>query len=434
MQMLSQNDFTESYVAAPFAKFQKALTGERIYDIMPKRLLSNETIKKKNRTQEIRQRKKEECAMNYENLHELINRYEQNVAFYNNAGNEENFKWEAVQTFQRVWFSSQAHDLSFAELFRLATKDSSVLVNNQYIYPTSGVVKLASVSDATEQEVRHLFVDVLFAEDGGDLNLRQCNMDLFVEGFNKLLYQYFPTSYKYKQDRHAASCYLAMYAPDQNYIYKYSSAEAFAVYTEFGKNLGSGSTFSLANYYELCDLIVKALQEHPTLLDKHAALLEEKHYKTAGKQDCLQLLAFDIIYCSSAYPSFAGLTHKPKAESICKYEEEQQNRKKEEERLAEIAAKEQQILQLECELDVYRAISLMGIQVTDKKLGIGTVISHKVDQICVAFADAQKNYCLNTKYIWRPKFEDDEQLILAMMEYAAKIKEMEKLQKELQEL
>ena len=36
--------------------------------------------------------------MNYENLHELINRYEQNIAFYNNADNEEIFKWEAVQT------------------------------------------------------------------------------------------------------------------------------------------------------------------------------------------------------------------------------------------------------------------------------------------------------------------------------------------------
>ena len=76
----------------------------------------------------------------------------------------------------------------------------------------------------------------------------------------------------------------------------------------------------------------------------------------------------------------------------------------------------------------------MGIQVTDKKFGVGTVISHSVDQICVAFADVQKDYYLNTKYIWRPKFEDDAQLISAMMEYAAKIKEIEKLQKELKSL
>ena len=375
--------------------------------------------------------RKEECAMNYENLHELINRYEQNIAFYNNSDNEEIFKWEAVQTFQRVWFSSRMHDLSFAELFRQATKDSSVLVDNRYIYPTSGIVKLAGIA---EQEVRHLFENILFAEDGGDLDLRQNNMDLFVEGFNKLLYQHFPTSYKYKQDRHAASCYLAMYAPDQNYIYKYSSAEAFAVYTEFGKDLGSGSTFRLCNYYELCDLVVEALQEHPTLLDKHAALLEEKHYKTPGEKDCLRLLAFDIIYCASAYKTFGGLTYRPKTEVIKDFENEQHRIKEEEERLAKIAAKEEEILQLESELDTYRAISLVGIQVTDKKFGVGTVISHSVDQICVAFADVQKDYYLNTKYIWRPKFEDDAQLISAMMEYAAKIKEIEKLQKELKSL
>lgn len=369
--------------------------------------------------------------MNYENLHELINRYEQNISLYNDSEHEEIFKWEATQTFQRVWFSSQAQELSFAELFHQATKDSSVLVNNRHVWPTTGVVKLAEVA---ETEVRHLFEEILFAEDNGDLELRQNHMDLFEEEFNKLLYRYFPTSYKYKQNRHAASCYLAMYAPDQNYIYKYSSAEAFAVYTEFGKNLGSGSTFSLANYYELCDLIVEALQEHPTLMDKHAALLEEKHYKTSGEKDCLRLLAFDIIYCASAYKTFGGLTYRPKTEVVKDYENEQNRIKEEEERLAKIAAKEEEILQLECELDTYRAISLVGIQVTDKKFGIGTVISHSVDQICVAFADMQKDYYLNTKYIWRPKFEDDAQLISAMMEYAAKIKEMEKLQKELQEL
>lgn len=369
--------------------------------------------------------------MNTKNLHELINRYEQNVAFYNNDKNEEIFKWEAVQTFQKVWFSPGAQEAKFSELFRQAIKDSSVLVDNRYTYPTSGVIKLAGIAEA---EVRHLFVDVLFAEDGGDLSLRQNNMDLFVEGFNKLLYQHFPTSYKYKQDRHAASCYLTMYAPEQNYIYKYSSAEAFAVYTEFGKNLGSGSTFSLANYYELCDLIVEALQEHPVLLDKHAAFLKEKHYKTHGKKDCLRLLAFDIIYCASAYHSFSGLKHRPKEEVLRDYLKEQKLREEETARLANIAAKEEEILQLECELDVYRSISLVGIQVTDKKLGIGKVISHNVDRICVAFADMQKDYYLNAKYIWRPRFEDDAQLISAMMEYAAKIKEMEKLQKELQTL
>ena len=110
--------------------------------------------------------RKEECAMNYENLHELINRYEQNIDIFNNSEHEEIFKWEAVQTFQRVWFSPQSHDLSFAELFRQATKDSSVLVNNSHVWPTTGVVKLAEVA---ETEVRRLFEEILFAEDNGDL-------------------------------------------------------------------------------------------------------------------------------------------------------------------------------------------------------------------------------------------------------------------------
>ena len=43
--------------------------------------------------------------MNTENLHELINRYENNYALVNDSKNDEKFKWGAVRGFRDVWFS-----------------------------------------------------------------------------------------------------------------------------------------------------------------------------------------------------------------------------------------------------------------------------------------------------------------------------------------
>ena len=78
---------------------------------------------------------------------------------------------------------------------------------------------------------------------------------------------------------YAASCYLAFYAPEEHFIYRYSEAEEFAKYIEFGKDLGAGVDFKLENYYELAEIVVNALKEHPSLIEKHDALFRDNdHY------------------------------------------------------------------------------------------------------------------------------------------------------------
>ena len=75
-------------------------------------------------------------------------------------------------------------------------------------------------------------------------------------------------------------------------------------YIGFEQNIGSGNTFSLSNYYRLCEQIVSTLKEHESLLQKHFDRLDEnKHHidKT------LHLLAFDLMYCSKSYDYYHGL-------------------------------------------------------------------------------------------------------------------------------
>ena len=186
--------------------------------------------------------------MNYENLHKLIDRYEENIYYLNNETNDEKFKWHAVQQFQDAWFAPESQNMPFSEMFNRAQKASAVLVNNSTVQPANGIVKLA---EKAPEEVERLFREVLFADDDDDIDLRQDHMEEFLDGMEVLLQQYYPASWKYRQDRHAASCYLAMYAPEKNYIYKYSPVEAFARHVEFGKDIGSGNSFKMSYYYEL---------------------------------------------------------------------------------------------------------------------------------------------------------------------------------------
>lgn len=362
--------------------------------------------------------------MNLENLHALIDRYEENLYTLNDSKNDEKFKWHAVQRFHDVWFSPDADMLPFSELFHNAIKGSSILVNNGTVQPANGVVKLA---EKAPEEVERLFREVLFADDDDDLDVRQEHMEEFLEGMEALLQQYYPASWKYRQDRHSASCYLAMYAPEKNYIYKYSPVEAFAVYTEFGKDIGSGSTFKLAHYYELGDIVVAALREHPELLRKHADILDDTYYR----DESLHLLAFDIIYCADTYGYFGDLKHRAKKDAIKAYTEEQRRKADTEERQTAIDAIEAKSRQLESQIDVYRSISLVGTQVRHKSWGIGTVIQQNINMVRVRFSEVEKQFIISTKFPLRPTFEDDAEIVAAMTDYEVKTKELESLKKKL---
>ena len=365
--------------------------------------------------------------MNKENLHEIISRYEAQYEEINNKEHEEIFKWKAVECFQREWFSPDNQELPFAVLFSKAKRESSVLIDNSTVSPANGIVKMATEEEA---EVKRLFCEVLFAEDNGDLALRQQHMEEFLDGIEKVRLKHFPGSWKYAQDRHAASCYLALFAPEKNYIYKYTHAENFAQYIEYGKDLGSGNNFSLANYYEMCDLVVEALKEHSSLLKAYYELLTDGYYY----DDSLHLLAFDVIYCASTYNLFTGLYHKSKKEAIKKYTLEKLHQAEAEKVQEEIGNLEAQIQALDIQLDMYRSINLVGVQVNEKLYGIGTVIAQNVNTIKVAFTAGERSYIINKKYPMRPTFEDDVQIVEAMTNYELKLATRKNLEKQLAKL
>lgn len=370
--------------------------------------------------------------MNKDNLHELINRYEANIDMLYGEEHYELFKWQAMKTWRDEWSKPETAFASFADRFSAAKKDFSVFMDNSRIHPSTGVIKLWE-KDAVA--VESLFRDVLFADAHGDVSAVQDNMDRFLDEYENLRCKYFPTKWSFKQDRHSASVFLAMNNPDFNYVFKSNEAQTMAKYLDFGLSIGSGISFSLPNYYRMCEEIVEALKEHKSLLDTHFSRLTSEHYHDQS----LHLLAFDLMYCCRTYSFYSGLTVTSTGKTIRKKATStslspEEIERMEHERLEKINELENEIDELERDCDEYSDISLIGVQVTAQLYGIGTVIEQDVNKIKVRFSDVEKTYMLDKRYSSRPRFEDDEEIVSAFTEYGHKQDRIKNLQRELAKL
>ena len=342
---------------------------------------------------------------------------------------DELFKWQAMKVWRDEWFKPDTAFVSFADRFNPARKEFSLFIDNSRMHPSTGVIKLWEKEPET---VERLFYEVLFADAHGDVSEVQKNMDKFLDEYENLRCKYFPSNWSFKQDRHSASVFLAMNDPDFNYVYKSSEAQTMAKFVDFGLSIGSGSSFSLPNYYRLCDEIVEALREHDSLLKTHFSRLTSKHYNDQS----LHLLAFDLMYCCRTYNFYHGVsipsvpkTTRKKASANSISPEEAKRR--EEERHAKIAALEQEINELERSCDSCSEISLIGVQVTAKPYGVGMVVAQEINNIRVSFGGTEKSYILDRKYVARPRFENDEDIISVFTEYGQKQEQIKKLRREL---
>ena len=365
--------------------------------------------------------------MNNENLHELINRYTADFERINNSTNDEIFKWRAVQHFQNVWFSERSINMPFPALFKEAKRECSVLIDGARTMPANGIAKLAEQKPA---EVEQLFMDVLFADDGGDIQKRQNNMDRFIAGIEELRMEIFPKNWKYIQDRRAASCYLSLFAPEENFIYKYSSVEKFSQFIEFGFDIGSGSSFRLDYYYSMCDLVVDALHEHRDLVDMHFSFIDDSCYY----DDSLHIMAFDLIYCAWCYGYYSGLTHKSKKKinkNLAIASRIEKEHLVQEEIMTSLETK---IHELEVQSEQYENISLINVEVFSAEHDKGIVTFQNGAYITVQYTDCAKKYEINRKYSQRPTFENDEEIVDALTEYTALLQHIKKLQTELERI
>ena len=372
--------------------------------------------------------------MNLDNLHELINRYEENLSTIYNSEHDELFKWRAMKTWQEEWFRPADAFASFADRFTAAKRDFLLFTDNSRMHPSSGVVKLW---DKEPRTVENLFYNVLFRDPKGSVSAVHDNMEAFLEGYEELRIKCFPRNWSYKQDRHSASVYLSMLDPGFNYVFKSSEASLLSKYIGFGYPIGAGTTFSLENYYKLGDEVVMALREHTRLIDKHFDMLDDRCYI----DESLHLLAFDVMYCSRAYNYYKGFVVPDKESKVRKRStvgeiSAEELARREADRVAQIESIEQEILELGKTCDGCEDISLIGVEVTSDKYGTGTVVAQEINKITVAFPTYEKpvTFKLDKKFSNRPRFENDKEIVEIFTLYGRAQEKIEHLRKKLGQL
>ena len=320
--------------------------------------------------------------MNRENLRSLIQNYISNFELINDDKNEEYYKWVAVKHFHDNWDISAGN---FAEMFKESVKLTYNLINNHIVQPTSGIVKLAEREELTDK-VRGAFTE-LFEDDDNDIDARQDKIYAFIETINKLLDEYEPGRWKYTQDMRTVIFYLSLMYPEKNYMFKATQAKEFMYCIEYGDDFGSGESFSLKKYYNMCDLLVEEIKNTPELISLHESRLTDTMYT----DDDYHILAYDIIYSGIVYNLYSNITI-VKPSKVGNDEYKKMTRKNE--ILAQLEADKtelNEVINQRAEFDFFSAV---GLEVEHKKFGSGKVVIHDGPIIEVEFSEGIKKFQL----------------------------------------
>jgi len=119
-------------------------------------------------------------------------------------------------------------------------------------------------------------------------------------------------SFLFKQNSHSVSALLFLNDPDHHYMYKATQSKAFADCVEFYDEWGSGDNIKLDVYYRMCDELVSEIKNCKELLDVDASRFDGRLKINGGDlhpDTEKHLLAFDIIYCSTVYDLYGGVSY-----------------------------------------------------------------------------------------------------------------------------
>ena len=320
--------------------------------------------------------------MNTNHLSQIFTNYIEKFEYINNTEHHENYKWLAAKKFRELMDAALAANTDeFAALLYKA-KVSTVNIIDSYITPFNGLVEFARREPKT---VREMFLN-LYADDGGDLGIRQEKITDFFRAADILLDKYTPGSFMYKQDFHAVSSYISLYDPDDNYIFKATQSTKFADSIEFFDDWGSGRTVKLDVYYRMCDELVSEIMKCSDLLKTDASRFGDRfgdRPEDMIKDEKKHMLAFDIIYCANVYGLYEGVTFQRHTTKERQRYLERQNKAQ------ELFEKNREAIEEKRQLDEAIAqilgILTKGTAVRHKKYGEGIIIEINEDRLTVDF-------------------------------------------------
>lgn len=286
------------------------------------------------------------------------------------------YKWHVLDAAAALNLDADDLLLEFESL----AESTGKLLESSRVQPTGGITILLQRNEETEF-VRSAFKQLL-ADDDGDIDDRQDRVNTFINDINRHLSMYMEKIDVYKQTLSSAIGYLSLLRPAENYFYKPSCADAWAMSIEFSEDFGHNKSFSLRKYYKMCDELREALDDFPEVLKLHKKRLRGEKIKT---KDDLHMLVYDIMYCTDTFDldeNKVKMTVKERLNRAVIREERENLMDKllnVEERLKELG-------------DDVKLPNPVGEKVKHKSFGDGVVSNYEDGRIEIEFGDVTKKF------------------------------------------
>lgn len=170
-------------------------------------------------------------------------------------------------------------------------------------------------------------------------------------------------------------------------MFKATQAKEFMYCIEYGDDFGSGESFSLKKYYNMCDLLVEEIKNNSELIEMHESRMTDSMYE----DDDYHILAYDIIYSGIVYNLYSNITIvKPNKAS----KEEFQKATRRNELIAQIETEKNEANELINQRTEFDYFSAVGLEVEHKKFGTGKVVVHDGSIVEVEFSEGIKKFQL----------------------------------------
>lgn len=329
-------------------------------------------------------------VMNENHLQQIFENYIERFEEFNGGkinGPTEYYKWEMPIEFKSCMdraLGAEDKEVFSGQMTAIAklTRD---FIDSGKTLPFAGLIR---ITDKEWETVQEMFKE-LFANDNGDVDNCQRKIETFLMKSRRLEEKY-KLSSLYKNDYRAVTTYLFLYNPENNYIYKPTHAQNFQDCIEFYKDFGEGDHVNLKNYYCMCDQLVEAIKKNSAI--QGTEKLRSLKFKKKPHPDIEKhILAYDIIYCCSAYNLFRGITFKhltPKERNVML--EKQQ---KAQELFEKLKASQEKQRILDAAMNEIEKWFCVGKAVVYKGFGKGIpiedgiIIKKSEDSITVEFSD-----------------------------------------------
>ncbi len=328
--------------------------------------------------------------MNNNHLLQIFSNYIERFEELNNKTHQEYYKWQVAYKFKSMMDDALSSSSEAFATKLLEAKKTTFNIIDSYTQPFYGLVRFAQEEPET---VREMFNN-LFSDDNNDIKVKQKKILSFMSKSRELRDKYYPDSYLYKDDFHSVTCYLFLYNPDHNYIYKATHAQAFADCIEFYDDWGTGDNVKLDVYYRMCNQLVEAIKSNKEVLETDKSRFE---LIEAGEEELhpdieKHILAFDIIYCCSSYGLFDGISFtRPKSKEKHLMQERKDKAKLFASKLDDARKKN---ADLEEAVSYLLSVYIVGSKVEHMSYGIGDITAINDKNVVIKFNEGEKQFGL----------------------------------------